>query len=243
MRDRLRNIVEVEEDLLETPVGIKSRPHRCIPSEQVGGGDIRSGGESEWIIEATLLQSKGEAIVHAPCEFEGPLRDVLGLRLDSERNRAFFVSAVNALLRELKLVDRNLYCQDPDPPQCRMEIVRTILKRFGLVNVGLAGLKPSLVEPLVETFGVDRVRIVDPIEENVGTIHYGVEVWDTVGRTRELVKRSDVVLFTGSTLVNGTFDLIWEQIHSQGKEYIAYGNTILGIGMLMGVDGICPFAR
>ncbi len=241
MRDRLRSIVEVEEGLLETPVCIKCRPHRCISSEYECAGDGLHGRGGEWIVEASLLQSKGEAIVHTPCNFEGPLHDLLSLPLDNERNRAFVVSSVNALLRELKLVDQNLYCLSPDPSNCRMEIVRTILKRYGLVHVGMAGLKPSLVEQLVETFGVDRIRIVDPFERNVGNIHSGVEVWDVTDRTKDMVKRSDVVLFTGSTLVNGTFDLIWEEIHAQGKDYIAYGNTILGIGMLMGVDGICPF--
>jgi len=243
MRDRLNEIIGDEKKLLRSRVVIRSRPHECIPSRPGMSASEHSARAGEWIVEASLPQTSGEAIARFSCSYDGILEAVLGLSLDDERNRALVVSTVNALLCELKLVEHTLNCESRDPQKCGIEIVRTVLKRYGLVHIGMVGLKPSLLEKLVETFGTERVRVVDPAERNIGTICHGVDVWSVSDRISDLVRRSDVVLFTGATLVNGIFDPLWEQIQDEGKEYIAYGNTILGIGRLMGVDGICPFAR
>jgi hypothetical protein len=50
-------------------------------------------------------------------------------------------------------------------------------------------------------------------------------------------------VFTGTTLVNGTFDDIWRLIGARGKAYLVYGMTAAGVCRLLGVDRICPCGR
>jgi len=48
---------------------------------------------------------------------------------------------------------------------------------------------------------------------------------------------------TGTTLVNGTFDSIWDWIQRHGKDYLIYGVTAAGVCELMGWKRICPYRR
>ena len=77
----------------------------------------------------------------------------------------------------------------------------------------------------------------------MGKSKYGVEIWDGRTRTEDLAKTSDVVLLTGTTLVNGTFDALWEEIQRHGKEYLVYGVTAAGVCALMGLNRICLYGR
>ncbi len=236
-RDHLRAIIGGETTLLDSPVEISSRPHDCF-SLAPGEVDV----VEEWLVEAALSSSRGESVCSFPCSFRGNVGDVIALPLDDGRNRALFVACVNALAREVKLVEHTLHCGDEERAQCGADLAKTLLRRFGWIRVGMIGLNPLLSERLVETFGAERVRIAAAVSSQAGRMHAGVDVWDR-SRTAELIHRSDLVLFTGATLVNGTFDSIWRQIQEEGKDYVAYGNTFTGIGRLMGVEGICPFAR
>jgi uncharacterized protein (DUF4213/DUF364 family) len=87
------------------------------------------------------------------------------------------------------------------------------------------------------------VKITDLNPDNMGKLKYGIEIWDGKTRTEGLVKASDVVILTGTTLVNGTFDAIWKEIQGQGKEYLIYGVTSAGVSALMGLNRICLYGR
>ena len=88
-----------------------------------------------------------------------------------------------------------------------------------------------------------NVKIADLDPDNVGKSKYGVEIWDGRTRTEDLVEASDVVLLTGTTLVNGTFDAMWGEIQRHGKEYLIYGVTTAGVAALMGLNRICFYGR
>ena len=60
--------------------------------------------------------------------------------------------------------------------------------------------------------------------------------------TEELIKQSNVILITGTTLVNGTFDHIMHCIQNFRKDYLIYGVTGAGICKLMGLNSICPYS-
>jgi hypothetical protein len=104
-------------------------------------------------------------------------------------------------------------------------------------------LNPAIAERLVDTFGPDHVRISDLDSENIGELRFGVEIWDGNERTQDLIDASDVVLVTGTTLVNGTFDRIWSRIRAGGKDCLLYGVTASGVSELIGVERICPCGR
>ena len=88
-----------------------------------------------------------------------------------------------------------------------------------------------------------QVRICDLDAENIGVNRFGVEIWNGDERTDDLIAASDVVLVTGTTLVNGSFDRIREGIRRRKKDYLLYGVTAAGISELLGLERICPRGR
>jgi len=208
---------------------------------------IREIAEKEDLlnVDVTVLAKPltPEEAIGNPGRREGSLKDVLDLELNTNQYRAIFVATMNALLGHMGMVDKTVHCKDEEPEECALEIADTLLKRYGRVNVGLIGLNPAIAERLVDAFGPDHVRITDLNRDNIGQYRFGVEIWDGDTRTEDLIDASDVIIFTGTTLINNTFGGIWDRIHSGGKKYVVYGVTAAGIEALLGVERICPRGR
>ncbi|NTU65390.1 MAG: hypothetical protein HGB05_18805, partial [Chloroflexi bacterium] len=143
--------------------------------------------------------------------------------LADSRARAIFIATMNAVLKHLKIVETTLHCRDEEPERCAIEIASHIRNTVGSKKVGLIGLNPAILEALSRTFGPENVRITDLNRQNIGSVKYGVDVWDGNAMTEKLVEDSDLVLMTGTTLVNGTFDRIWSSIRRHNKDYLVYG--------------------
>ena len=173
----------------------------------------------------------------------GDLKTVLNLPLASNRERSIYVATLNAILKYLSLIENTIHCKDEDPERCGKEIASQLLKRWGKVKVGFIGLNPAIAENLIETFGAENVRITDLNKLNIHSFKYGVKVWDGNAMTEELIKQSDVILITGTTFINGTFDHIMLCVQHYRKDYLIYGVTGAGICKLMGLDRICPYSR
>jgi len=197
----------------------------------------------ERVVEAEVLGARAHAFTDAPGEFVGDLRKVLNLPLTSNRERSIFVATLNATLKYLNLIDNTIHCKDEDPERCGKEIASQILKKWGKIRVGFIGLNPAIAENLIETFGAENVRITDLNKQNVNSSKYGVKIWDANEMTEELIKQSDVILITGTTLVNATFDPIMDYICNHKKDYLIYGVTGAGICKLLGLNRICPYSR
>ena len=242
-RVQIREIAE-KNGLLDADVTVLAKP--LTPEEAIGNPGRRDFPiiiGKERVIEASLLGSKGHAYTDSPREFVGVLKDVLDLQLNINQNRAIFVAAMNALLGYLGEIDRTVHCKDEEPEECALEIADHILKQHGRINVGLIGLNPAIAERLVDTFGPDHVRITDLNPDNIGINRFGVEIWDGAARTEDLIDFSEVIVFTGTTLINDTFAGIWNRIQSGGKNYLVYGVTAAGIQALFGLERICPRGR
>ena len=240
---KLREIIK-ENELFDVMVSVKAIP--LTPEEAIGNPERRDYPiieGKERVIEANVLGSKGHAFTDIPQEFNGTLKDVLELSFTSNQNRAVYVATLNAVLRHLGIVEGTVHCKDEDPEKCAKEIASYLFEKFGKVKIGLIGLNPAIAEMLINTFGVGNVKITDLNKQNISFLKYGVKIWDGRDMTQELIKQSDVILITGTTLVNDTFDFIWECIHNYNKDYIIYGVTVAGIGKLMGLNRICPYGR
>ena len=227
-------------------VGVSVHVIPLTPEEAIGAPwrrDFPIIIGKERVIEARVLGAKGQAFTDSPQVFEGTVTDVLDLDLTMSQNRAVFVASLNAVLNHLGMVKGAVHCKDDEPEQCAVEIADKIARRFGRSTVGLIGLNPAIAERLVERFGVAGVRITDLDPDNVGSRRFGVEIWDGNDRTEDLIDASDVVLLTGTTLVNGTFDHILELIATHEKRYVVYGMTAAGVCRLTGIDRICPCGR
>jgi uncharacterized protein (DUF4213/DUF364 family) len=197
----------------------------------------------ERVVEAQVLGAKAHAFTDSPGEFVGHLREVLTLSLASSRERSIYVATLNAILKCLHLIENTIHCKDEDPERCGKEIATHLLETRGKVKVGFIGLNPAIAENLIETFGAENVGITDLNKENVNSSKYGVEIWDGNEMTGELIKQSDLILITGTTLVNGTFDAIMRDIRHYRRDHLIYGVTGAGICNLFGFNRICPYSR
>jgi uncharacterized protein (DUF4213/DUF364 family) len=193
----------------------------------------------EVMIEARLLGSYGQAFTDRPGDFSGSLKDVLALSLDTSENRAIFIATLNAVAAHLGLVIRTRHCRDEEPEECASEMARHLLAESGHIKVGLIGLQPAILENLALTYGTDNVRCTDLNPDNIGTSRYGAEIRDGRTETEKLVNWCDLILATGSTIVNNTFDKIREQAASPGKRLVLFGVTAAGAAALAGLEVLC----
>jgi len=232
-----------DEQLLGASVTVLAKP--LTPEEAIGTPGRRDFPiivGKERILEATCLGAKGHAFTDAAREFTGTIAEVVALELTSNANRAIFVATLNALLSHIGRASQTVHCKDDDPEECGAQIARQLRERHGDVVVGLIGLNPAIADHLVRVFGADSVIISDLCQDNIGNERFGVDVWDGTRRTAELIARSDVVLLTGTTLQNGTFDDIWNRVEAAGKRGIVFGVTAAGVCALTGIERHCPCA-
>ncbi|MGQ9508990.1 MAG: Rossmann-like domain-containing protein, partial [Thermodesulfobacteriota bacterium] len=190
-----------------------------------------------------VLGARAHAFTDSPREFLGLLKEVVNFPLTSNKDRSIFIATLNAVLKYLNFIENTIHCKDEDPEKCGREIASQIMRRWGKINVGLIGLNPAIADNLVGTFGIENVKITDLDRQNVNSFKYGVKVWYGNEMTEELIKQSDVILITGTTLVNGTFDPIMNCIQSYKKDYMIYGVTGAGICNLMRLNRICPYSK
>lgn len=243
IRPKFRAIVE-KARLMDSNVSVLAKP--LTPEEAIGTPGRRDYPivtGKERVLEASVHESRGHAFTDSPREFEGTLAGVLDLELTTNQNRAIYVATLNAVLAHIKMVDGTVHCKDEDPEKCAKEIAKHLYEKYGPVNVGLIGLNPAIAERLIDTFGAAHVHISDLYEGNIGEKRFGVEIWDGNTRNEDLIETSRVIVLTGTTLLNGTFDRIWAAVESRGRIPIVYGVTAAGVARLAGFERICPYGR
>ena len=234
-----------EADLLDTNLSVWAKP--LTPEEAIGTPGRRDfpilKGE-ERMVEAIVGGGRGQAFTDTAREFTGRLSAVIDLPLDDNGNRAIYLASLNATLRHLGRIADTLHCQDDDPEFCGARMAKILDQRLepGAV-VGLIGLNPALAEHLATHLGSHRLIITDLDPRNLADPHFGVEIWDGATRTAELIRTSDFVLVSGSTLVNGTYDTIRDLLEAEGKSALVFGVTAAGPSHLLGFDRLCPYAR
>jgi uncharacterized protein (DUF4213/DUF364 family) len=114
--------------------------------------------------------------------------------------------------------------------QCAHQLGRYLYKRFGKVKITQIGFQPRMVKTLSADF---PVRLLDLDPDNVGIQKFGITV-EGADKTSEAVLWADVLLVTGTTLVNDTIGHFLTD-----KPTIFYGTTIAGAAHLMGWERIC----
>lgn len=242
-REQFKSIAQ-SHDLLDGDVTIIVKT--LSPEEAIGKPGRRDFPivvGKERVIEAEFRGAKAHVFTDAPKEFIGKLREALGMSLLTNGGRAIFIAAMNAALKHLTIIQSTLHCRDDEPEQCAREISAQIKEHYGAQKIGLIGLNPAILEFLCNTFGRENIKTTDLNRENIGTVKYGVEVWNGNSMTENLVEISDLILLTGTTFVNGTFDRIWKAIQLYNKKYLVYGVTSSGVCEIMGLERICPYGR
>jgi hypothetical protein len=178
----------------------------------------------EKIIEANLLERRGQAFSDAYFDYTGKIKDILGLELDTNAKRAIFVSTLNAIMAELGQISEAVHCKDDDLLKCADHFREFVKNNFKYANrVLLVGLQPRLLGVLAET---KQVRVCDKNPDNYGTIKSGVEI-ESPEAFPENAGWADAIIATGSTIVNNTIDTCF------------YGVTISGVAQLLGLNHFC----
>lgn len=185
----------------------------------------------EIMMEARFRDGVGQAFTDQAGHFEGTLGDVLKLPLDTNFRRAVFVAALNAVLRSLKQVEATIHCKDKEPTLCARKLPAYIQEKYGRPKIAFIGLQPALIEAL-HNAGFE-LKVTDLNPDNIGQVRCGVLIEDAA-RNAENARWADIVLSTGSVLVNDTYHEL-----QQGKPVIYYGVTAAGLAKLFDLPRFC----
>jgi len=230
-RDKFAYICRQREVDAETPVTVRrlstAEPPFCRGTEVV--------------IEATVGDTRGQAIAHDAADWTGTLGDVFAMSLDVAGSRAMVVATLNALAVKLGIVERIILCRQHDPLRCGPELVNRLFARFADVRkVFVVGLQPAVVEALVDRLGADNVRVVDHDAEDIGQLHSGVRVGDGAADISKDVAWCELMLVTGESVVDGTLDELLTISHDASKPLVFFGNTIAAVAAVAELERVCP---
>ncbi len=239
LKEKFMDVVE-KQNLLESPVFITSR---ILQNEEALGNPTRKDYPllkgKEFLIEAEFQNSKGQAYTDSPCELSTSLAEIIALPLTKVSQRALFIATLNAVMRYLNPELKTIHCHNDEPEDCALEMI-SALQKSRQAKIGLVGLQPALLEALSKNFGAESVSCVDRDEDFRGSIKFGVPItWGGEEETRQLFEKSDLVLATGSTVVNGSLpDLLQLSADSEAPIHF-YGTSIIGTAKLMGLSHFC----
>jgi len=232
-----------ERGLLDAPINVTAR---TLPTEEAIGTPIYEDLPilcgKEVMIEAEFQGAKGHAFTSAPSSWEGSIRSLLALPLNTNQQRALLTAAMNAVLRSLGLVDRTIHCHSEDIARCGEQMAADLRWEYGPIHVGIVGYQPGLVAGLAKYFGPDNIRVTDLLEENIGRRVGSVEIWDGLTRAEDLIRESDLVLATGSTVANNTIDQLLDLAARRNVPLVLYGVTAAAVCHLCGIERLCLLA-
>ena len=216
----LRGTVKVKAKVLSTEEAIGNPEEEDFP--------LQKGKER--LMEAEFHGARGQAFTDRFGDFEGTVAEVLSTRLENNYRRAVFVATLNAMLRGLDLAEKTIHCRDKEPALCAGELALYLEERHPGARIAQIGFQPRMIDAVSRRFPFKAIDL-DP--ENIGTRPFGVTI-EGPEATEDAIQWADVLLVTGSTLVNGTIGSFLTQ-----KPVIFYGTTIAGAAFLMGWERFC----
>lgn len=196
----------------------------------------------EVLVQADIDGCIGQAFTGDPVTFNGSINQLLE-ELDKNRpgHRALAVAVLNALALKLGVANHTIHCINNEPEECASQVSRQLRKTHGLCRIGIIGYQPALLQHCVEEFGAGHVHLTDLNDEIIGSVRYGVEIWDGMKDTGRLISCSDVLLVTGTILANGTFPEILGAI--KDKDFYFYGTTCAALAAINQTRRVCPKSR
>jgi len=231
IKERFFNLIK-EKDLMSSKVEVVSA--RTLTHQEVIGKPERDDFPllkgKEVMLQADFKGSLGQAFTDMPGNYSGSLQETLAMSLDNNFKRAVFIATLNAVLRYLNYISKTVHCKDKEPGECAAHLVDYIKERFGNPRIAFIGMQPAMVEALAAQF---EIRVVDLDPDNVGQKKCGVLIEDAA-HTKEILSWADVILATGTTVVNNTITPLLIE-----KPIIFYGVTIAGVAYLKGYEQYC----
>jgi len=231
IKERFFNLIK-ENELISSKVEVVSA-RTLTPQEVIGKperNDFPLLKGKEVMLQADFNGGLGQAFTDMPGNYSGSLQEVLDLPLDNNFNRAVFISTLNAVLRYLNYISKTVHCKDKEPGECAAHLVDYVKERYGNPRIAFIGMQPAMVEALAAQF---EIRVVDLDPDNLGQRRCGVLIEDAA-HTKEILSWADVILATGTTVVNDTLTPLLIE-----KPIIFYGVTIAGVAYLKGYEQYC----
>ena len=231
IKENFFNLIK-EKDLMSSKVEVVSA-RTLTPQEVIGKperDDFPLLKGKEVMLQADFKGSLGQAFTDMPGNYNGALQEVLAMPLDNNFKRAVFIATLNAVLRYLNYISKTVHCKDKEPGECAAHLVDYIKEQFGNPRIAFIGMQPAMVEALTAQF---EIRVVDLDPDNVGQKRCGVLIED-VTHTKEILSWADLILATGTTVVNDTLTPLLTE-----KPIIFYGVTIAGVAYLKGYEQYC----
>ncbi len=231
IKERFFNLIK-EKDLMSSKVEVVSA-RTLTPQEVIGKperDDFPLLKGKEVMVQADFKGSLGQAFTDMPGNYSGGLQEVLAIPLDNNFKRAVFIATLNAVLRYLNYISKTVHCKDKEPGECAAHLVDYIKERFGNPRIAFIGMQPAMVEALAAQF---EIRVVDLDPDNIGRKRCGVLIED-VAYTKEILSWADLILATGTTVVNDTLTPLLIE-----KPIIFYGVTIAGVAYLKEYEQYC----
>ncbi|MBF0315901.1 MAG: hypothetical protein HQK50_19040 [Oligoflexia bacterium] len=234
--ETLRNdfLIQVEKhNLINDKVFIKLKylnPLEAIGNPQNQDYPILKGKEK--MIEANVRGSIGQAFTDEYANATYTIGDLLTRPIDSNKQRADFIAALNAVYRYLKLCDKTIHCKDFEPRECGEKLLQHVNPKH---KVLLIGLQPRLLEFISKR---QSIRVIDLDRDNIGTKKFDTLV-ESEEKTEEAMKWCDSMFVTGSTIVNGTI----QKFINQDKPVVFFGVTIAAPAKILNLKTYCPNGR
>ncbi|GAA0181356.1 DUF364 domain-containing protein [Clostridium sediminicola] len=186
----------------------------------------------EVLMNAYFEGCVGQAFTNEPSSFKGTIKDVINLELNNNKNRAIFIAVLNATLKYLGLIEKTIHCKNESPEICAEKYAMHIKEAYGDVKIGLVGFQPAILDRLRKDFDI---RALDLDKNNIGKEKYNVTIEDGEKDFKDVLDWADIILVTGSTIVNGTVT----NFMNLNKDVIFYGTTIAGVAYLEKMNRLC----
>ena len=222
----------VKENHLESEETIiRAKP--LTPEEAIGNPEDKdypliTGRER--MMQAEFRHTFGQAYTDMFGNYTGKLIDIVEMELKNNFRRAIFISSLNATMRYLGLIDKTMHCKDNEPRECSSKLSEYVVKKYGHPKIAMVGLQPRMVESLAKSFDI---KVTDMDYANINSEKFGVVI-QSPQKTKEHLDWCDLIIVTGSTIVNETVNEFLTN-----KPVIFYGVTISGAAKILGLEDFC----
>jgi uncharacterized protein (DUF4213/DUF364 family) len=187
----------------------------------------------EFLIQAKIKESIGQAFTAIPSKFSGYLEGINKLDELQEQNMALIVATINATYRYFGLLHDTIHCKDEGPELCAHRTLEHFKDNYKNSKIAVIGYQPAFVSSLSKHFDI-RVTDMDP--GNIGKFKNGSLI-ESCELNKEIIRECDIVFLTGSTVANGSLDELIE--YSSGKEIILFGTTCAALAYEFGFKRLC----
>ncbi|MCD6271699.1 MAG: hypothetical protein J7K30_02360 [Deltaproteobacteria bacterium] len=228
-------------DLLESEINITAKiltPEEAIGETERKDFPLLQG--KEFLMQADFKNALGQAFTDAPSNFKGKLKKILELKLTDNSDRALFIATLNAVMRYLGAAEKTIHCKNEEPELCAREISNAIIDKYGAyIKIGIVGFQPAIIDNFAKSLTAQNVKVIDMDKNNINKKKYGVLIRDGKKMAGELFKISDVILATGSTIVNDSLSDLIALAKKYQKPLYLYGTTVAGTAKILNLERLC----